>query len=147
VRGSWAGAGRVQRDIKRRVDTRVAASEALSGNGMKAAEVRFCAQAALLGRESGRVGERAYSTQLANTGTAGPALRRVHSPVRSHLTHLSHQQVEVNVLSHQMQRFAVWFGGSVLASTPEFYTACHTKADYEEYGPSICRTNPVFRGI
>lgn len=21
-----------------------------------------------------------------------------------------------------MQRFAVWFGGSVLASTPEFYT-------------------------
>jgi actin-related protein 3 len=55
--------------------------------------------------------------------------------------------VEVNVLSHQMQRFAVWFGGSVLASTPEFYTACHTKADYEEYGPSICRTNPVFRGI
>jgi len=84
---------RVQRDIKRLVDTRVAASEALSGNRMKAAEL------------------------------------------------------EVNVLSHQMQRFAVWFGGSVLASTPEFYTACHTKADYDEYGPSICRTNPVFRGI
>ena len=56
-------------------------------------------------------------------------------------------ELEVNVLSHQMQRFAVWFGGSVLASTQEFYTACHTKADYEEYGPNICRTNPVFRGI
>mmetsp|Transcript_18305 Transcript_18305/g.30741 ORF Transcript_18305/g.30741 Transcript_18305/m.30741 type:complete len:418 (-) Transcript_18305:215-1468(-) len=84
---------RVQRDIKRIVDTRVALSEQKSGNLMKAAEL------------------------------------------------------EVNVLSHQMQRFAVWFGGSVLASTPEFYTACHTKADYEEYGPNICRTNPVFRGI
>ncbi|XP_027330684.1 actin-related protein 3-like isoform X2 [Abrus precatorius] len=57
------------------------------------------------------------------------------------------QPVEVNVLSHPIQRFAVWFGGSVLASTPEFFTACHTKAEYEEYGASICRTNPVFKGM
>jgi hypothetical protein len=27
---------------------------------------------------------------------------------------------------------------------PEFYQVCHTKAAYEEYGPSICRHNPVF---
>lgn len=57
------------------------------------------------------------------------------------------QPVEVNVLSHPIQRYAVWFGGSVLASTPEFYGACHTKAEYEEYGASICRTNPVFKGM
>lgn len=25
--------------------------------------------------------------------------------------------------------------------------ACHTKAEYEEYGSSICRTNPVFKGM
>ena len=25
------------------------------------------------------------------------------------------------VITHQMQRYAVWFGGSMLASTPEFY--------------------------
>lgn len=63
-----------------------------------------------------------------------------------------------------MQRYAVWFGGSMLASTvsnailltklisnntfsffqPEFYQVCHTKAEYEEYGPSICRYNAVF---
>ncbi|KAK8310417.1 hypothetical protein V6Z12_D02G185200 [Gossypium hirsutum] len=55
--------------------------------------------------------------------------------------------VEVNVVSHPIQRFAVWFGGSVLASTPEFFAACHTKAEYEEYGASICRTNPVFKGM
>eukprot|EP01113_Clastostelium_recurvatum_P042542 TRINITY_DN68_c0_g2_i2.p1 TRINITY_DN68_c0_g2~~TRINITY_DN68_c0_g2_i2.p1 ORF type:complete len:436 (-),score=164.91 TRINITY_DN68_c0_g2_i2:148-1404(-) len=52
--------------------------------------------------------------------------------------------IEVNVISHHMQRYAVWFGGSMLASTPEFYNVCHTKAAYDEYGPSICRHNPVF---
>lgn len=43
-----------------------------------------------------------------------------------------------------MQRYAVWFGGSLLASQPEFYQVCHTKAAYEEYGPGICRYNAVF---
>ncbi|XP_015074111.1 actin-related protein 3-like isoform X1 [Solanum pennellii] len=57
------------------------------------------------------------------------------------------QPVEVNVVSNPIQRCAVWFGGSVLASTPEFFAACHTKAEYEECGASICRTNPVFKGM
>lgn len=52
--------------------------------------------------------------------------------------------VEVQVITHHMQRFAVWFGGSMLASTPAFLQACHTKRDYEERGPSICRHSPVF---
>ncbi|XP_069047080.1 actin-related protein 3B isoform X2 [Lepisosteus oculatus] len=52
--------------------------------------------------------------------------------------------IEVQVITHHMQRYAVWFGGSMLASTPEFFHVCHTKKDYEEYGPSICRHNPVF---
>ncbi|XP_029444314.1 actin-related protein 3B isoform X3 [Rhinatrema bivittatum] len=52
--------------------------------------------------------------------------------------------IDVQVITHHMQRYAVWFGGSMLASTPEFFQVCHTKKDYEEYGPSICRHNPVF---
>ncbi|CAN7991143.1 unnamed protein product [Ixodes hexagonus] len=52
--------------------------------------------------------------------------------------------MDVQVISHHMQRYAVWFGGSMLASTPEFYQVCHTKKAYEECGPSICRHNPVF---
>jgi actin-related protein 3 len=52
--------------------------------------------------------------------------------------------LEVKVISHHMQRYAVWFGGSMLASTPEFYNVCHTKQQYDEIGPSICRHNPVF---
>jgi len=55
--------------------------------------------------------------------------------------------LDVNVISHHMQRYAVWFGGSMLASTPEFYNVCHTKAAYDEIGPSICRHNPVFGAI
>ena len=53
-------------------------------------------------------------------------------------------KLDVNVISHPMQRFAVWFGGTMLASTPEFYRVCHTKAQYEEEGPRIARHNPVF---
>jgi len=54
------------------------------------------------------------------------------------------QPVPVNIISHQMQRYAVWFGGSMLACTPEFFKVCHTKQQYDEVGPSICRHNPVF---
>eukprot|EP01038_Epipyxis_sp_PR26KG_P005615 gene5615-7757_t len=52
--------------------------------------------------------------------------------------------IEVDVISHNLQRYAVWFGGSMLASTPEFYRVCHTKAQYEEEGPRIARHSPVF---
>eukprot|EP01100_Stratorugosa_tubuloviscum_P003459 TRINITY_DN1844_c1_g1_i1.p1 TRINITY_DN1844_c1_g1~~TRINITY_DN1844_c1_g1_i1.p1 ORF type:complete len:426 (-),score=174.54 TRINITY_DN1844_c1_g1_i1:144-1421(-) len=55
--------------------------------------------------------------------------------------------LDVNVITHSMQRYAVWFGGSMLASTPEFYTACHTKQKYDELGPVIARHNPVFGSI
>ena len=52
--------------------------------------------------------------------------------------------IECNVISHAMQRFAVWFGGSMLSSTSEFYRVCHTKAQYDEEGPRIARHNAVF---
>ncbi|CAO3590414.1 unnamed protein product [Absidia cylindrospora] len=55
--------------------------------------------------------------------------------------------MEVNVISHKKQRHAVWFGGSLLASTAEFQGYCHTKAEYDEYGPSICRHNRVFGSV
>ncbi|KAJ3675480.1 hypothetical protein LUZ60_004522 [Juncus effusus] len=64
-----------------------------------------------------------------------------------HGSDIKSQPIEVNVVNHPIQRYAVWFGGSVLASTSEFYGACHTKAEYEEYGASICRSNPVFKGM
>jgi actin-related protein 3 len=52
--------------------------------------------------------------------------------------------IEVTVSQNMVQRYAVWFGGSVLGSNPGFSNICHSKADYEEHGPSICRHNSVF---
>jgi len=56
-------------------------------------------------------------------------------------------KLAVKVITHPFQRFAVWCGGSLLASQPEFLTSFHTRADYAEKGPSICRANPVFNQI
>ncbi|CAM5094521.1 unnamed protein product [Eretmochelys imbricata] len=35
-------------------------------------------------------------------------------------------------------------GGWIKPKLTEFFQVCHTKKDYEEYGSSICRHNPVF---
>lgn len=56
-------------------------------------------------------------------------------------------KVEVNVVQHAMQRFAVWFGGSMIASTPEFTQRCHTRQQYLEEGPRICRHNAAFAPV
>jgi len=56
-------------------------------------------------------------------------------------------ETEVRVIQHRMQRFAVWFGGSMLGQLPQFFEMAYSKADYEEHGPSIARNNPVFQGI
>lgn len=55
--------------------------------------------------------------------------------------------IEVNVVTHPFQRFAVWFGGSMLASQPEFLSFFHTKAEYAEQGPRLCRSNAVFSQV
>ena len=47
--------------------------------------------------------------------------------------------IEVNVLSHDLQRYAVWVGGSQLANMPHFDQSLITRAQYEECGPSIRR--------
>lgn len=59
-------------------------------------------------------------------------------------SHVKSTGVEVQVISHKRQRNAVWFGGSLLAQTAEFKGNCHTKADYDEYGPNIVRNFSLF---
>lgn len=56
-------------------------------------------------------------------------------------------KIKVKVITHHFQRFAVWCGGSLLASLPEFLDSFHTKAEYAEKGPAIARANPVFNSI
>jgi len=57
------------------------------------------------------------------------------------------KQVTTKVISHPFQRFAVWFGGSMLASQPEFLGYFHTKAEYAEHGPRIARHNQSFQSV
>ena len=52
--------------------------------------------------------------------------------------------LDVTVVKHKMQRYAVWHGGSFLASDESFPTMCHTKAQYDEEGPRIARHNAAF---
>lgn len=54
--------------------------------------------------------------------------------------------LEVQVISHKRQRYGPWFGGSLLGQTPEFRSYCHTKAEYDEIGPSIVRRFALLGG-
>lgn len=47
------------------------------------------------------------------------------------------------VAQNMVQRYAVWFGGSVLGSHAAFPQICKTREMYEEMGPSICRHNAI----
>lgn len=55
--------------------------------------------------------------------------------------------IDVKVLSHSNQRHAVYTGGSFLASLDAFPSYCHSKAEYDEYGPNICRQSRVFSNL
>ncbi|EJD37684.1 actin binding protein [Auricularia subglabra TFB-10046 SS5] len=70
--------------------------------------------------------------------------RRIQASEQASGSAMRSSGLDVNVISHKRQRYAVWFGGSLLASLPDFYGACHTKAAYEEVGPSICRRYQIF---
>ena len=52
----------------------------------------------------------------------------------------------MQVISHRRQRHGPWFGGSLLGQTPEFRSYCHTKAEYDEIGPSIVRRFALLGG-
>jgi len=53
--------------------------------------------------------------------------------------------IEANVSQNIVQRYAVWFGGSVLGSQENFPNVCKSREQYAEYGPSICRHNAIFQ--
>lgn len=57
------------------------------------------------------------------------------------------KDIEVNVITHRMQRFAVWFGGAMLSQLPQFQEMVITKEDYEEHGAHIARASRVFSSL
>mmetsp|Transcript_7196 Transcript_7196/g.10630 ORF Transcript_7196/g.10630 Transcript_7196/m.10630 type:complete len:406 (+) Transcript_7196:17-1234(+) len=52
--------------------------------------------------------------------------------------------IECKINAFPTQRYAVWFGASLFASSSEFSGVVHTREQYQEVGPSIARNNVVF---
>lgn len=57
------------------------------------------------------------------------------------------EPIDVNVITHKMQRFAVWFGGAMLSQLPQFSEMVITKEAYEEHGPRVARFSRVFKSL
>ena len=53
--------------------------------------------------------------------------------------------IDCKVAQNLVQKYAVWFGGSVLGANPNFHKIAHSRENYQEYGPSICRQNSIFQ--
>jgi actin-related protein 3 len=48
-------------------------------------------------------------------------------------------EAEVTVLNHSMQRYAVWYGGSMMATMSTFEQNVVMRAEFDEVGPSVMR--------
>ena len=46
------------------------------------------------------------------------------------MTKSAPKPIKVNVYQNMVQRYAVWFGGSVLGSNEHFDKVCHSREDY-----------------
>jgi actin-related protein len=53
------------------------------------------------------------------------------------ITLLAPAAVNIKVVGNPERRDSVWIGGSILASTDTFQSVMITRADYDEWGPSI----------
>jgi len=55
------------------------------------------------------------------------------------------KEIAVNIRSHKYQKYAVWFGGSLVADMPQYHSFyVKTKKEYDECGPQIMRESVVF---
>lgn len=57
------------------------------------------------------------------------------------------EHINVNVITHRMQRFAVWFGGAMLSQLPQFSEMVIKKEDYDEIGPRVARYSRVLKSV
>jgi actin-related protein 3 len=58
---------------------------------------------------------------------------------------LSSNDVQVTVKKNIFKTHSVWLGGSILASSEDFFDKCYTRAQFEEEGPRIFRQNVAFK--
>ncbi|XP_040280341.1 actin, clone 302-like [Bufo bufo] len=71
---------------------------------------------------------------LSGGSTLFPGLEdRIYKEIRT----LVPETVKVKIIAPNDRKFAVWIGGSILASLPSFREAWVTSVDYKEFGPAI----------
>lgn len=116
---------RLQRDLKQRVDERLHASEIAGGSLAKVRPHHPSLERVLKGRAVDRSRRQRHQPQA-------PALRRLvrRIPPGLHRPSSPSSPGPSDELTRGRQ--------------PEFYGQCHSKADYMEYGPSICRRYQTF---
>ena len=71
---------------------------------------------------------------LSGGNTMFPGLKE---RVTKEVTCLVNTGVTVKVTAPPERRVSSWIGGSILASLSDFYKICISKAEYDEYGPSL----------
>ena len=57
--------------------------------------------------------------------------------ITKEVTRLAGPWRRVNVIAPPERTMSSWTGGSILASLPEFFGLCISRAEYDEYGPSL----------
>jgi actin-related protein 3 len=70
--------------------------------------------------------------------------KRVDDRLKKYTAPGKKSSVTVKVTNSMTQKHVVWLGGSSFSAGPHFKSSCHTRAEYQEKGPSCCRFNPVF---
>ena len=70
--------------------------------------------------------------------------KRVDDRLKKYTAPGKQSSIKVKVTNSMAQKHVVWLGGSSFSSQDGFKTMVHTRAEYQEKGPSCCRFNPVF---
>ena len=70
--------------------------------------------------------------------------QRVDERLKKYTAPGKKSSITVKVTNSMTQKHVVWLGGSSFSAGDHFKSSCHTRAEYQEKGPSCCRFNPVF---
>lgn len=125
------------------------------GNTVTLGQVRFqCPEAlfdpALLGMESGGIHELAFNSIMkcdidirsdlfSNIVLSGGSTMFKGFPARleKELVALAPTEANIKIIAPPERKYAVWIGGSILASLSSFQEEWITRNDYDEHGPGI----------
>jgi actin-related protein len=57
--------------------------------------------------------------------------------MQKEITYLAPSTMKIKIIAPPERKYSTWIGGSILASHSTFQSACISKQEYDESGPSI----------